>query len=114
MTFLLFDLTGLRALVTGSSQGIGLALARGLAEHGAEVELNGRDRRKLDAAMRELAGAGARVSASDFDVTDAERSSAASMRSKATLVQSISWSTMPGCSFAVHWKSFRPTAGSSC
>ncbi|MBA8801479.1 gluconate 5-dehydrogenase [Agrobacterium sp. RC10-4-1] len=72
MTFPLFDLTGLRALVTGSSQGIGLALARGLAEHGAEVVLNGRDRSKLDAAMRELADAGARVSASDFDVTDAE------------------------------------------
>lgn len=72
MTFPLFDLTGLRALVTGSSQGIGLALARGLAEHGAEVVLNGRDRSKLDAAMRELADAGARVSASDFDVTDAD------------------------------------------
>lgn len=70
--FPLFDLTGLRALVTGSSQGIGLALARGLAEHGAEVVLNGRDRGKLDAAVRELARAGARVSASDFDVTDAE------------------------------------------
>jgi len=72
MTLPLFDLTGLRALVTGSSQGIGLALARGLAEHGAEVVLNGRDRGKLDAAMRELAGAGARVSASDFDVTDTD------------------------------------------
>ncbi|MBW9069865.1 SDR family oxidoreductase [Agrobacterium pusense] len=72
MTFPLFDLTGLRALVTGSSQGIGLALARGLAEHGAEVVLNGRDRNKLDAAVRELADAGARVSASDFDVTDAD------------------------------------------
>lgn len=72
MMFPLFDLTGLRALVTGSSQGIGLALARGLAAHGAEVVLNGRDRSKLDAAMRELADAGARVSASDFDVTDAD------------------------------------------
>ena len=38
----LFDLTGRRALVTGSSQGIGLALAEGLAAHGAEVILNGR------------------------------------------------------------------------
>jgi gluconate 5-dehydrogenase len=72
MTFPLFDLTGLRALVTGSSQGIGLALARGLAEHGADVVLNGRDRGKLDAAVRELVDEGARVSASDFDVTDAD------------------------------------------
>ena len=35
MTFPLFDLSGRRALVTGSSQGIGLALAEGLAAHGA-------------------------------------------------------------------------------
>jgi len=33
----LFDLTGRRALVTGSSQGIGLTLAQGFAEHGASV-----------------------------------------------------------------------------
>jgi len=46
----LFDLTGRRALVTGSSQGIGLALARGLADAGAEVVLNGRDMAKLAAA----------------------------------------------------------------
>ena len=39
----LFDLTGRRALVTGSSAGIGLELARGLAQHGAAVILNGRD-----------------------------------------------------------------------
>ena len=43
MAFELFELTGKRALVTGSSQGIGFALAQGLAEHGAEVVLNGRD-----------------------------------------------------------------------
>lgn len=72
MTFPLFDLSGLRALVTGSSQGIGYALADGLAAHGAEVVLNGRDKARLDAAVRQLTAAGARVSASDFDVTDAQ------------------------------------------
>lgn len=46
MTFPLFDLTGKRALVTGSSQGIGLTLARGLAEHGASVVINGCDANK--------------------------------------------------------------------
>ncbi len=61
----LFDLTGRRALVTGSSQGIGLALARGLAAAGAEVVLNGRDAAKLAAAAASL---GARTLA--FDVTD--------------------------------------------
>ena len=38
-----FSIAGRRALITGSSQGIGLALARGLAEAGAAVILNGRD-----------------------------------------------------------------------
>jgi gluconate 5-dehydrogenase len=45
----LFDLSGRRALVTGSSQGIGLALARGLAGAGAAVVLNGRSAEKLAA-----------------------------------------------------------------
>ncbi|CDN48825.1 SDR family oxidoreductase [Neorhizobium galegae] len=68
----LFDLTGYRALVTGSSQGIGFALARGLAEHGASIVLNGRDRAKLETAAGQLKETGATVSVSDFDVTDAE------------------------------------------
>lgn len=72
MSYSLFDLTGLRALVTGSSQGIGLALARGLAEHGASIVLNGRDRARLETAAGQLKETGATVSASDFDVTDAE------------------------------------------
>ncbi|MGL4284919.1 MAG: SDR family oxidoreductase [Phreatobacter sp.] len=72
MAFELFDLTGKRALVTGSSQGIGLAIARGLAEHGAEVVLNGRDGGKLEAAAAQLAAAGHSVSIAGFDVTAAE------------------------------------------
>src|SRR5271168_4603107 len=43
----LFDLTGKTALVTGSSDGLGLAIARGLAAAGAQIVLNGRDERKL-------------------------------------------------------------------
>ncbi|MEI2298864.1 SDR family oxidoreductase [Ensifer sp. MJa1] len=72
MSFPLFDLKGRRALVTGSSQGIGLALARGLAEHGASLVLNGRDRLKLEAAAATLKDAGHLVDVADFDVTDAE------------------------------------------
>ncbi|USJ27526.1 SDR family oxidoreductase [Ensifer adhaerens] len=71
MSFPLFDLKGRRALVTGSSQGIGLALARGLAEHGAALVLNGRDRLKLDAAAAALKDAGHLADVADFDVTDA-------------------------------------------
>ena len=62
----MFDLSGRRALVTGSSQGIGLALARGLAEAGAEVILNGRDLDKLAAAAGSIPG----VRTLPFDVTD--------------------------------------------
>jgi gluconate 5-dehydrogenase len=61
-----FDLSGRRALVTGSSQGIGLALARGLVDAGASVVLNGRDPEKLAAAAAEVPGA----SQLAFDVTD--------------------------------------------
>jgi NAD(P)-dependent dehydrogenase (short-subunit alcohol dehydrogenase family) len=50
------DLSGKRALVTGSSQGIGLAIAAGLARAGAAVVLTGRDAAKLDAAAAGLAG----------------------------------------------------------
>jgi gluconate 5-dehydrogenase len=71
MGFPLFDLSGKRALVTGSSQGIGLALAHGLADHGAHVILNGRDKAKLAMAAKQLADSGADVSIADFDVTDA-------------------------------------------
>ena len=69
MAFELFDLTGKRALVTGSSQGIGFAIAQGLAEHGAEVVLNGRDGTKLAAAAARLADRGFRASVANFDVT---------------------------------------------
>lgn len=72
MTFPLFDLSGQRALITGSSQGIGLALARGLARHGAAIVLNGRDRAKLAAAALILKEEGHDVVASDFDVTEEE------------------------------------------
>ncbi|CDM62903.1 MULTISPECIES: SDR family oxidoreductase [Rhizobium] len=71
MSFPLFDLSGRRALVTGSSQGIGLALASGLAQHGASVVLNGRDRAKLEATARALRDTGYDVAVGVFDVTDA-------------------------------------------
>jgi gluconate 5-dehydrogenase len=64
----LFELAGRRALITGSSQGIGFALARGLAQAGASVVLNGRDPGKLTAAAEAIYGAEQVV----FDVTDRE------------------------------------------
>lgn len=70
MSLQLFDLTGQRALITGSSQGIGFALARGLAEAGAAIVLNGRNTTKLDAAAKDLQSSGATVHVLGFDATD--------------------------------------------
>ncbi|MEL6424819.1 MAG: SDR family oxidoreductase [Pseudomonadota bacterium] len=66
----LFDLNGRRALITGSSQGIGLALAHGLAEAGAALVLNGRSADKLEAAADDLRATGATVDTMLADVTD--------------------------------------------
>jgi NAD(P)-dependent dehydrogenase (short-subunit alcohol dehydrogenase family) len=48
------DLTGKRAVVTGSTSGIGFAIARGLASSGAAVTVNGRSQKNVDAATRRL------------------------------------------------------------
>jgi len=66
----LFALDGRVALVTGSSAGIGLALARGLAEAGARVAVNGRDPANVGAAVAALKGEGLAADAAVFDVTD--------------------------------------------
>ena len=66
----LFDLTGRVALVTGSSKGIGLAIAEGLAGAGAEVVLNARNAAGLEAARVRLVAGGAKAHALAFDVTD--------------------------------------------
>ena len=70
MSSSLFNLTGKSALITGSSQGIGFALAKGLATSGAKIILNGRDRTKLQAAADNLSTTGADVQTLGFDATD--------------------------------------------
>ncbi len=69
----LFDLTGRTAVVTGSSRGIGYALAQGLLEAGARTVVHGRDRDVAEASagrLREVTGG--EVLVETFDVTDAE------------------------------------------
>lgn len=68
----LFSLKGRLALITGSGQGIGLALAAGLAEHGATVVVNGRSADKVDKAVASLRGKGLKAEGSVFDVVDAD------------------------------------------
>ena len=68
----LFDLTARVALVTGSSRGIGSALARALADAGATVVLNGVNEERLKAAETAFASAypPGRIHSCAFDVTD--------------------------------------------
>eukprot|EP01037_Dinobryon_pediforme_P034897 gene34897-biopygen20363 len=64
-----FSLQGRLALITGSTGGIGLALARGLAAAGAAVVLNGRDAAKLASVAAQLRAEGYTIHESCFDVT---------------------------------------------
>ena len=66
----LFDLTGRTALVTGSSRGLGRAMAEGLAAAGAAVVLNGVDAARLADAAAEMRAGGHTVHEARFDVTD--------------------------------------------
>ena len=68
----LFDLTGRRAFITGSSRGIGLAYAYAVAEAGAEVVLNARNAEAVGAAVEAMRAAGHAASGYAFDVADPE------------------------------------------
>jgi gluconate 5-dehydrogenase len=70
MSTKLFDLTGRTALVTGSSRGLGRAMAQGLAEAGAALVVNGSKAEAVAQAAAELRAAGHTVHEAAFDVTD--------------------------------------------
>jgi gluconate 5-dehydrogenase len=66
----LFDLTGRTALITGSTRGIGYALALGLGQSGATVVVNSRQPAAVDAAVAQLRDAGVAARGVAFDVAD--------------------------------------------
>lgn len=66
----LFDLTGMTALVTGGTQGLGLSMARGLAEMGARIVINGHTPGKMESALRILSEEGREAGGYLFDITD--------------------------------------------
>jgi gluconate 5-dehydrogenase len=70
MSTSLFDLSGRTALVTGSSRGLGRAIAEGIAKAGARIVVNGTDAARLETAVGELRAAGFAAEGSAFDVTD--------------------------------------------
>lgn len=69
----LFALTGRRALVTGSSQGIGFALAEGLGRAGAKVLINGRCSSRLKEAVTRLRESGVEADGVCCDVRDPQQ-----------------------------------------
>jgi 2-deoxy-D-gluconate 3-dehydrogenase len=66
----LFDLSGKVAIVTGGNGGIGLGMARGLAEAGADIAIVGRNEAKSNAAVAELKQQGSKAISTVVDVTD--------------------------------------------
>jgi gluconate 5-dehydrogenase len=72
MSTSLFDLSGRTALVTGSSRGLGRAIAEGMAKAGARLIINGVDPARVDAAVAEFRAAGYQADGVAFDVTDEE------------------------------------------
>jgi len=66
----MFDLTGKVALVSGASRGLGWAMAQSLAQSGAHVLLNARDKNALKERVEELASKDLSGEAAPFDVTD--------------------------------------------
>lgn len=68
-----FDLRGRRALITGGSRGLGLALAEEFAREGCSVAICARDREDLERAAAGLRRQGAQVLALECDITDREQ-----------------------------------------
>ena len=73
----LFSLDGRVALVTGSSRGLGLSMARALAEHGAQVLINSRNAENVETAVAQLRHDALKAAALPFDLTDSAATSEA-------------------------------------
>lgn len=94
MTSDLFDLSGRVALITGSSRGIGRAIAHQMAARGAYVVVSSRHQEACDAVVAEISQAGGEALA--IAATSAEKTSCRHwwIRHIGSVARSISWSAM--------------------
>jgi len=113
MTNPLFDLSGKTALVTGSSRGLGRAMAEGLAVAGARILINGTDPLRVAETVSQFQAAGHAAEPAAFDVTDEAQIVRPSTPSTLRASRSTSSSTMPASSSASRWSSSPPPTGSA-
>jgi NAD(P)-dependent dehydrogenase (short-subunit alcohol dehydrogenase family) len=117
----MFEIKGHAAVVTGSTSGIGLALARSLAEGGADVVLNGLgDAGEIERVRAELErSAGVRVRYHGADMTEPSEIEDLIAFVSASSAGSTSWSTTPVCSTSrrstsSRWRSGTRSSPSTC
>lgn len=70
MSIKLFDLTGKNALITGATHGLGMAMAKGMGNAGANLIINGHTPDKIEKAVQEYNDSGLNVHSYLFDITD--------------------------------------------
>jgi gluconate 5-dehydrogenase len=86
----LFDINGKVALITGSTHGLGMAMAKGLGQAGATIIVNGNSsQEKIDIAVNELKSEGINAVGYKFNVTEEKEVAEAVKKLKAKLVQSL-------------------------
>lgn len=100
MKQLLFDLSNRVAIVTGGNGGIGLGMARGLADAGANIAIVARNEAKSNDAVADLRQRGIKAISVVADVTDQAAVGTMVERVKRSLDESISSSTMPASTSA--------------
>ena len=107
-----FELNGRTALITGASQGIGVAIAKQLVAAGARVVLAARSEDKLTALAEEIRGGGGEAAVTPLDLAQPEEVAARLKDLPRALRRSTFWSTTRGSPPTISWCGWTLTSGS--